>query len=97
MAVHEAMAGLPTTYMDQKENDDHASTDVYDPEWIVGLLDTMAEGDLNATADTLEQLARRLRKAAQAKNALIRVPAAPLRAAIALRSSSQPEGVESCR
>ena len=96
MAVHEAMAGLPTAYMDQKENEGHASTDVYDPAWIVGLLDTMAEGDLDATADTLEQLARRLRKAARARNALIRVPAARLRAAIALRSA-QPEGVESCR
>ena len=96
MAVHEVVAGLPTGYMDLQENEGHGSTDVYDPEWIASLLDTMAEGDLNATADTLEQLARRLRKAAQARNALIRVPAAPLRAAIALRSS-QPEGVESCR
>ena len=94
MAVHERVAALPTADMDLTEHD-CAPTGVYDPEWVVGLLDTLAEGDLDATAQALEQVARRLRKAARARNALIRVPAAPLRAAMALRSS-QRKGVESC-
>ena len=94
MAVHERIAALPTADMDVTENDS-ALTGEYDPEWVLGLLDTMAEGDLNATAQALEQLARRLRKAARARNALITVPAAPLRAAMALRSS-QRKSVESC-
>jgi hypothetical protein len=94
MVVHERIAALPTADMDVTENGS-APTGVYDPEWVVGLLDTMAKGDLDATAHALEQLARRLRKAARARNSLIRVPAASLRAAMALRSS-QRKGVESC-
>jgi hypothetical protein len=86
MAVHKRTTALPTADMDVTENGP-APTGVYDPEWVVGLLDTMAEGDLEATAQALEQLARRLRKAARARNALIGAPAASLRAAIALRSS----------
>jgi hypothetical protein len=94
MAVHERIAATPTAFVDLTKRGS-APTGVYDPDWVIGLLDTMAEGDLDATAQALEQLARRLRKAAQARNALIRVPAAPLRAAIVLRSS-QRKGVESC-
>ena len=94
MAVHKRIAALPTADMDVTESGS-APTGVYDPEWVVGLLDTMAEGDLDATAQALEQLARRLRQAARARNALMRVPAASLRAAMALRSS-QRKGIESC-
>jgi hypothetical protein len=94
MAVHERSAALPTPPVDLTEHGS-APSGVYDPEWVVGLLDTMAEGDLDATAQALEQLARRIRKAARARNALIRVPPAPLRAAMALRSSRR-KGVESC-
>ena len=94
MAVHKRIAALPTADMDLTEHGS-APTGMYDPEWVVGLLDTLAEGDLVATAQALEQVARRLRKAARARNALIRVPAAPLIAAMALRSS-QRKGVESC-
>ena len=94
MAVHERIAALPTADMDMTEHGS-AATGVHDPEWVVSLLDTMAEGDLDATAQALEQLARRLRKAARARNALIRVPAASLRAAMAMRSA-QRTGVESC-
>lgn len=94
MAVHERITALPTSDMYVTENGP-APTGVYDPEWVAGLLDTMAEGDLDATAQALEQLARRLRKSARARNALIRVPAASLRAAMALRSA-QRKGVESC-
>lgn len=92
MAVHKRIAVPPTADMDVTDNRS-APAGVYDPEWVVGLLDTMAEGDLDATAQALEQVVRRLRKAARARNALIRVPAAPLRTAIALRSS-QRKGVE---
>ena len=95
MAVHKRITALPTADMDVTENGP-APTGVYDPEWVVGLLDTMAEGDLDATAQALEQLARRLRKAARARKALIGAPAASLKAAIALRCS-QRKGVGSCR
>jgi hypothetical protein len=94
MAVHERIVALPTASVDLTKHGS-APTGVYDPEWVVSLLDTMAEGDLDATAQTLEQLARRLRKAARARNALMRVPAASLRAAMALRSSRR-KGVETC-
>lgn len=94
MAVHKRIAALPTADMDVTDNGS-APAGVYDPEWVVSLLDTMAEGDLDATAQALEQLARRLRKAARARKALIGAPAASPRAAIAWRSS-QRNGVASC-
>jgi hypothetical protein len=58
-----------------------------DCEWVVELLDTMAQGDMDATAETLEGLARRLRKASKARQLLTRVPATAIRAAFERRAN----------
>ena len=94
MPVHEQIAAPPTANMDATDNGS-APTGVYDPERIVGLLDAMADGDFDATAHVLEELARKLRKAARARTALLRVPATSLRAGMALRTSHR-KGTELC-
>ncbi len=83
------MCGMNTT-------DDAALADVrlagaQDVEWVADLLDTLAEGDLDTTAELLESLARRLRKASKARRALSQVPSDMLRAIFVLRSG-QDEG-----
>jgi len=62
-----------------------------DPEWVADLLDTMADGDMDKIANLLEQVVGRLRKASKARNTLVRVPAASLRAAFELRSARAEE------
>jgi hypothetical protein len=49
--------------------------------WLVGLLATMADADMDTTAETLEGLARRLRKASKARRLLTRASPASIRAA----------------
>jgi hypothetical protein len=85
MAVHERTSTPPTHAMELTENRASDVADIDDPEWVAGLLDTMAEGDPDDAAEVLEQLARRLRKAAKARNALAQVSTASLRAAVELR------------
>jgi len=58
-----------------------------DPAWVADLLDTMAEGDMDATADVLEGVARRLRKASKARHALTQVSTSSIRAAFELRAT----------
>ena len=58
---------------------------VDDPEWVIGLLDDLTLGDLDQAAQTLERLARRLRKAAKAKRMLVNVPMASVRIALEVR------------
>ena len=72
--------------MDTADKPGPALIDQAVPEPIADLLDTMAGGDPDATADVLEGIARRLRKAAKAKHALARVPAASISAAFELRA-----------
>lgn len=96
MAVHERTSTPPTHPMELRENHACAVADIDDPEWVVGLLDTMAEGDPVDAAEVLEQLARRLRKAAKARNALARVSTASLRAAVELRVGRRSEEQSWC-
>ena len=91
MAVHERTSTPPTHAMELTENRACDVADIDDPEWVAGLLDTMAEGDPDDAAEVLEQLARRLRKAAKARNALARVSTASLRAAVELRVGRRSE------
>jgi hypothetical protein len=91
MAVHERTNTPPTHPMELTENGARAVADIDDPEWVAGLLDTMAEGDPDDAAEVLEQLARRLRKAAKARNALARVSTPSLRAAMELRVGRRSE------
>lgn len=62
-----------------------------DAEWVADLLDTVALADLETTAEALEDLARRLRKAAKAKKALMQVPTQSLKAGIDLRTERRCE------
>jgi hypothetical protein len=66
-----------------------------DCEWVVGLLDTMAEADMDPTAETLEGLARRLRKASKARLLLTRVSLTSIRAAFDQRGKQNE--ATSCR
>ena len=91
MAVHERTGTPPTHAMELTENHACDVTDIDDPEWVAGLLDTMAEGDPDDAAEVLEQLARRLRKAAKARHALAQVGTASLRAAVELRVGRRSE------
>jgi hypothetical protein len=91
MAVHERTSRPPTHAMELTENRACDVADIDDPEWVAGLLDTMAEGDPDDAAEVLEQLARRLRKAAKARNALAQVSTASLRAAMELRVGRRSE------
>ncbi|CAA9400942.1 MAG: hypothetical protein AVDCRST_MAG75-2137 [uncultured Propionibacteriaceae bacterium] len=85
--VHEPPDRVPTWRMDTTERTDGLLLNGSDPEWVADLLDTMAEGDHDATAEALEGLARRLRKAAKAKHMLGQVPAASICLAFELRQS----------
>ena len=85
MVVHERTGTPPTQAMELTENRACDVADIDAPEWVAGLLDTMADGDPDDAAEVLEQLARRLRKAAKARNALAQVSTASLRAAVELR------------
>ena len=85
--VHDTTGQVPIRPMDMTANRSELRLEVADPEWVAGLLDTMAAGDPDAAAEVLEGLARRLSKAAKAKHALSRVPAAAIRAAFELRAS----------
>ena len=91
MAVHERTSTPPTHAMEFSENRACDVADIDDPEWVTGLLDTMAAGDPDDAAEVLEQLARRLRKAAKARNALAQVSTASLRAAVELRMGRRSE------
>jgi hypothetical protein len=91
MAVHERTGGPPTHAMELTENRACDVPDIDDPEWVAGLLDMMADGDPDDAAEVLEQLARRLRKAAKARNALAQVSTASLRAAMELRVGRRSE------
>ncbi len=88
MRVHERTAWVPISGMDTTDDSGGLATAGADGRaWVADLLDTMAEGDMDATAETLEGLARRLRKASKARHALTRVPAAAIKAAFELRSN----------
>lgn len=57
-----------------------------DPEWVAGLFDTMQSGDLDAVVDQLDDLLRRMRKAANARRMLASVGPDLLQAGLAVRA-----------
>ena len=91
-AVHEDRVAPPTGAMNK--TDDHAQdalANIADPEWVADLLDTMAAGDAELTAEALEGVVNRLRKASKARRLLIGVPAAVVQAGLAVRAERREE------
>lgn len=95
MVVHERAVGMPMRGMDTADNPGRVLVDGADPEWVTDLLDTMAEGDPDATAEVLKGMALRLRKAGKPKHPLASIPSASIRAAFDLRAKRRE--AEPCR
>jgi hypothetical protein len=55
-----------------------------DDEWVADLFDTMREGDLDAVAEQLDDVAHRVRKAAKARRMLATIDPRLLGAGLAL-------------
>lgn len=88
MDVHERAPRSPIGHMEIAHESLFGDGDA---EWVADLLDTVALADLETTAVALEDLARRLRKAAKAKKALMEVPTPSLKAGVDLRTERRCE------
>lgn len=73
MVVHSTPVGALEGIMQTCPSPETLPIEAGDVEWVADLFDTMREGDLDAVAEQLDDLAHRVRKAAKARRMLATV------------------------